>query len=84
VTDVLQTYLLFLRVELLRGKLDKAGYEAAITAVKEDLKQRASNAGADNFLLDFLQRWEQAETQSAVASRQSPVEPENPEFPDKS
>jgi hypothetical protein len=84
VTDVLQTYLLFLRVELLRGKLDKAGYEAAIAAVKEDLKQRASNAGADNFLLDFLQRWEQAETQSAVASRQSPVEPENPEFPDKS
>jgi predicted PolB exonuclease-like 3'-5' exonuclease len=84
VTDVLQTYLLFLRVELLRGKLDKAGHEAAIAAVKEDLKQRASNAGADNFLLDFLQRWEQAETQSAVASRQSPVEPENPESPDKS
>ena len=61
VTDVLQTYLLFLRVELLRGKLDKAGYDAAVAATKEDLKQRASSAGSENFLLDFLQRWERAE-----------------------
>jgi predicted PolB exonuclease-like 3'-5' exonuclease len=56
-TDVLQTYLLFLRVELLRGKLDRTAYHNIIEATKEDLLQRASNAGAENFLLDFLHRW---------------------------
>jgi 3'-5' exonuclease len=59
-TDVLQTYLLFLRVELLRGKLDKSSYDEAVTATRDDLKQRASVAGADNFLMDFLQRWDTA------------------------
>jgi 3'-5' exonuclease len=59
ITDVLQTYLLFLRVELLRGKLGSADYEAAVTAAKEDLLSRASAAGPDNFLSDFLQRWKQ-------------------------
>jgi predicted PolB exonuclease-like 3'-5' exonuclease len=54
-TDVLQTYLLFLRVELLRGRMDKAAYDAAMAAAQEDLMQRASNAGSENFLLDFLQ-----------------------------
>ncbi len=57
VTDVLQTYFLFLRIELLRGKLEKAAYQQAVAAAREDLTQRASNAGAENFLLDFLQRW---------------------------
>jgi predicted PolB exonuclease-like 3'-5' exonuclease len=59
-TDVLQTYLLFLRVELLRGKMDRAAYDAATAAAREDLMQRASSAGSENFLLDFLQRcgWE--------------------------
>ncbi len=56
-TDVLQTYLLFLRVEMLRGKLDAGGYGEAVTAAREDLAQRASSAGSDNFLIDFLQRW---------------------------
>jgi len=56
-TDVLQTFLLFLRVELLRGKLDNAGYQAAVSAAREDLGQRAGGAGPDNFLTDFLQRW---------------------------
>jgi hypothetical protein len=56
-TDVLQTYLLFLRVELLRGKLDKSAYQAVVTAAREDLTQRANSAGSENFLLDFLQRW---------------------------
>ncbi len=56
-TDALQTYLLFLRIELLRGKLDPSGYSAAIAAAREDLTQRAANAGADNFLHDFLNRW---------------------------
>jgi 3'-5' exonuclease len=57
VTDVLQTYILFLRVELLRGKLDPQRYQQAITATRDELTQRANNAGTDNFLLDFLQRW---------------------------
>jgi hypothetical protein len=56
-TDALQTFLLFLRVELLRGKLDAAGYQAALSAAREDLAQRAAGAGPENFLLDFLGRW---------------------------
>jgi 3'-5' exonuclease len=57
-TDVLQTYLLFLRVELLRGRMDKNGYEAALATAREDLMLRASGAGPENFLADFLQRWD--------------------------
>jgi 3'-5' exonuclease len=57
VTDVLQTFLLFLRVELLRGRIDTANYQAAISAAREDLAQRATAAGQDNFLSDFLARW---------------------------
>lgn len=57
ITDVLQTYLLLLRVELLRGKLDASCYEAAVRSARENLEQRAANAGGDNFLTDFLQRW---------------------------
>ncbi len=56
-TDVLQTYVLFLRVELLRGKLDKAAYQQIVESTREDLIQRASNAGSENFLMDFIQRW---------------------------
>jgi predicted PolB exonuclease-like 3'-5' exonuclease len=56
-TDVLQTYLLFLRVELVRGKMDTAEYEGAVSAAREYLMQRASTAGSENFLLDFLHRW---------------------------
>jgi 3'-5' exonuclease len=59
-TDVLQTYLLFLRVELLRGKLDRTAYRNIVAATREDLLQRANNAGSENFLLDFLQRWKVA------------------------
>jgi hypothetical protein len=60
-TDVLQTYLLFLRLELLRGKLDKTAYQGAVTAAREDLMQRASSAGSENFLMDFLQHWKNSE-----------------------
>jgi predicted PolB exonuclease-like 3'-5' exonuclease len=56
-TDVLQTYLLFLRVELLRSKLNKNTYQEVIAAAREDILQRANNAGSENFLMDFLQRW---------------------------
>lgn len=61
ITDVLQTFLLFLRVELLRGRLSPGAYRAAARAAKEDLDQRASAGGSDNFLREFLQRWQQAE-----------------------
>ncbi len=61
ITDVLQTFLLFLRVELLRGKLNKSAYREAAEAAKQDLSQRASGGGSENFLLEFLQRWKQAE-----------------------
>jgi 3'-5' exonuclease len=62
ITDVLQTFLLFLRVELLRGRLSRSAYSEAAVAAREDLRQRASGGGSENFLLEFLQRWEQAET----------------------
>ncbi len=64
-TDVLQTYLLFLRVELLRGKIDQATFLSVVAAAKEDLMQRASSAGPENFLTEFLQRWDS----SAAASQ---------------
>jgi hypothetical protein len=54
---VLQTYLLFLRVELMRGRMDANAYQEAVAAAREDLTQRASSAGSENFLQDFLQRW---------------------------
>jgi len=57
-TDVLQTYLLLLRVERLRGKLSQTAYEAAVAAAREELLEQASSAGSENFLTDFLQRWD--------------------------
>jgi len=64
-TDVLQTYVLFLRVELLRGKLNRADYDGAIAAARDDLAQQAAGAGAENFLSDFIQRWTVSEKQAA-------------------
>lgn len=66
VTDVLQTFFLFLRVELLRGKLDRVGHDQAVAAAREDLRQRASCAGSENFLLEFLERWEERRQESGV------------------
>lgn len=57
-TDALQTYLLFLRVELLRGKLHPASYREAVAAARSDLEARAAAGGGENFLSDFLQRWQ--------------------------
>jgi predicted PolB exonuclease-like 3'-5' exonuclease len=57
ITDVLQTYLLLLKVQLLRGKIDVTCHEAAVRAAREHLEQRARGAGGENFLTDFLQRW---------------------------
>jgi hypothetical protein len=60
-TDAMQTYLLFLRVELLRGKITAGGYEAAVAAAREELANRARTAGPENFLHDFLARWGSAD-----------------------
>jgi 3'-5' exonuclease len=57
-TDVLQTYLLFLRVELLRGRITASGYDDAIKGARENLAGRGAGASVDNFLLEFLQRWQ--------------------------
>jgi 3'-5' exonuclease len=70
ITDVLQTYFLFLRAELMRGKLDANSYQAAILAAREDLVQRANGAGPDNFLMDFLNRWKSAPEQDFHQSSQ--------------
>jgi 3'-5' exonuclease len=56
-TDVLQTYLLFARVQLLRGKLDAAAYQSVVACARDEIASRASAAGPENFLTDFLQRW---------------------------
>jgi 3'-5' exonuclease len=69
-TDVLQTYLLFLRVELLRGKLDPVAYRRGVEAARVDLSQRAANAGPDNFLTDFLNRWQSQEKETAPSARE--------------
>lgn len=62
ITDALQTFLLFLRVELLRGKLNAESYREAMVAAREDLAERARSAGPENFLHDFLHRWTTGET----------------------
>lgn len=56
-TDVLQTFVLFLRVELLRGRLSREAYRGAVQAAYDDLMHRAEGAGTENFLTEFLQRW---------------------------
>lgn len=46
--DVIQTYFLFLRVELMRGRLDEAGYRAACDACAHFLNEIAPAPGATN------------------------------------
>ena len=58
VTDALQTYLLFVRVQLLRGKMDATAYQKVIDSARNEIAERASSAGSENFLTDFLQRWQ--------------------------
>jgi 3'-5' exonuclease len=38
-TDVIQTYFLFLRIELMRGRLDQAGYQSACSAASSFLEE---------------------------------------------
>ena len=61
VTDVLQTWALFLRVQLMRGKLNPSDYRQAVDVTRKDLVKRAYDAEPDNFLLDFLNRWNSEE-----------------------
>ena len=44
-TDVVQTYFLFLRVELMRGRLDQAGYQAAWSAASPFLEELRAAGG---------------------------------------
>ena len=44
-TDVVQTYFLFLRVELMRGRLDQAGYQAAWSAASPFLEELGAAGG---------------------------------------
>jgi predicted PolB exonuclease-like 3'-5' exonuclease len=46
-TDVIQTYFLFLRVELLRGRIDEAAYHAACGASSHFLDEVRAPAPGD-------------------------------------
>ncbi|EKD74876.1 MAG: hypothetical protein ACD_44C00311G0003 [uncultured bacterium] len=52
-TDVLNTYLVFLRFELIRGKLTKQQYEEECDVVKSHLRQANKS-----HLNEFLDKWE--------------------------
>ncbi|MDX1803107.1 MAG: 3'-5' exonuclease [Alcanivorax sp.] len=51
-TDVLNTWLVYLRFQLMRGELDAVGYEQELTLLQDYLKQE----GHPHFL-SFLQAW---------------------------
>jgi predicted PolB exonuclease-like 3'-5' exonuclease len=38
-SDLIQTYILFMRVELMRGRLDLAGYDAVVHAAQPYLRE---------------------------------------------
>jgi len=44
-TDVIQTYFLFLRIELMRGRLDQASYDAACAAASPFLAELSAKCG---------------------------------------
>ncbi|PNQ50225.1 3'-5' exonuclease, partial [Vibrio agarivorans] len=51
-TDVLNTWLVFLRFQLMRGEIDAAGYAQELTLLREYLQQE----GHAHFLT-FLEHW---------------------------
>jgi hypothetical protein len=51
-TDVLNTYLIFLRYELMRGRKTQSGYDSECQKVREMLK-----AEAKPHLQEFLDAW---------------------------
>lgn len=54
-TDVLNTYLVYLRFDLMRGQLTKQGYQDECDRLREMLKTEAKP-----HFLEFLQRWDGA------------------------
>ena len=52
-TDVLNTYLVYLRFELMRGNLSPSSYENECQSVKDFLMKDSKS-----HLLDFLKAWE--------------------------
>ena len=54
-TDVLNTYLVYIRYELMRGNLSQAGYEDECERVKEMLRTKDKK-----HLTEFLQTWEES------------------------
>ena len=51
-TDVLNTYLIYLRFDLMRGNLSKASYDLECDRVRTMLK-----TGSKPYLLEFLEAW---------------------------
>ncbi|HTW37083.1 MAG TPA: 3'-5' exonuclease [Steroidobacteraceae bacterium] len=60
-TDALNTYLVFLRFEMMRGRLTRERYAEEIERVKALLR-----AGAEPHHGEFLQAWEQSAAEAAV------------------
>lgn len=56
-TDALNTYLVYLRFELMRGNLDAQAYENEMQLVKDFLKSESSLANKQHFA-EFLSVWE--------------------------
>lgn len=55
-TDVLNTWLVYLRFQLMRGELDETGYEQELTLLQDYLKQEAHP-----HFLSFLETWQSAQ-----------------------
>ncbi len=54
-TDVLNTWLVFLRFQLMRGEIDATGYQAELDLLRDHLRQE----GHPHFTA-FLEAWEAA------------------------
>ena len=54
-TDALNTYLLYLRFELLRGRFDASGLAAAFEGIRQALRDDGRS-----HLQEFLERWDAA------------------------
>lgn len=64
-TDVLNTYLVYLRFQLMRGELSAAGYQQETDVVKRYLEEQSNVGGTDSesreHLKLFLEKWLQDE-----------------------
>ncbi|MBF2760313.1 MAG: 3'-5' exonuclease [Ectothiorhodospiraceae bacterium AqS1] len=83
--DALNTWLIYLRFELMRGDLDHEGYRSECERVREFLKERSLEAKGGHFA-EFLRKWEEHkeadpvwgpysnEARPAAADGASPIE----------